>query len=885
MNRFAEFLLRRLRGSTRRAVEEAIADYEVEKRRARSTRARPIGRASGVVAVMRALGASIVAFDSPFREGFMDRLVTDVRYAWRRLRRTPGFTLVAVLTLALGIGANTALFSLVNGLLFKSIPIPHLDRMVLLTEVDRSSGRVYASLSDDERRALAGASAASLDEFVMADPLIGAVTTPDGADVVQGELVTGNYFRAMGVSPRAGRLLEPTDDRENGTDTPIVISERLWRRRFGASPAAIGAAVKMADHPLVIVGVAPESFAGTWLPTILTEDVWVPLRAQKQVKTVQGIGDGAAHRTFGTLRPGVSLPQVDALTDTIGHQFPLRPNTHLAALPARDGIMNPEFNHYGALLGSAVLALSGLVFLIACANLANLLLARGNARVGEIAVRIASGAGRGRILQLVLTETGLLTLLAGLAGIVMTFVTTRLMTTIPLPVLDGINLHFDPTPDLRVFGFAFAVAVLASLAVGLAPAIRASRVEPLQILTSGGASGGATSRGHRVRTLLVGTQIAMSTVVLTSAGLYLHSALKAMDYQPGFDVSAQTIASVDVRYNKLDQTEARAAYRRMLAAAEQLPGVKRAALASAIPGALGSPVGTFVLPEGREAPRGADGFFSWYSDVSPGFFDVIQLPLQKGRDFNESDVKASMPVAIISEFGAAKFWPGQDPIGKRLRLRGTGPLVEIVGVSANTRGGFADDVPRPFVFLPLEQDYAYSVGLVVRSSSNPATMVDPLRAAMNRANPSLPLVSAYTLASYVGLILAPIRITALVLGSLGALGFGIAILGIHGVMAFVVSQRTREFGIRRALGATSLQVHRVVLTQGLRMLLCGVAPGFVAAVIGAGFLRHLLYGIDARDPATFILVPLSLIVAGLAASVTSARRAARIYPNVALRNL
>ena len=216
----------------------------------------------------------------------MDRLVTDVRYAWRRLRRTPGFTLIAVLTLALGIGANTALFSLVNGLLFKSIPIPHLDRMVTLTEVDRSTGRVYASLSDDERRALEGASVTSLEDFVLADPLIGALANPDGADVVQGELVTGNFFRVMGVSPRAGRLLEPADDRENGTDTPIVISERLWRRRFGGSPAAIGAAVKMADHPLVIVGVAPESFTGTWLPTILTEDVWVPLRTQKQVKTV-----------------------------------------------------------------------------------------------------------------------------------------------------------------------------------------------------------------------------------------------------------------------------------------------------------------------------------------------------------------------------------------------------------------------------------------------------------------------------------------------------------------------------------------------------------------------------------------------------------------------
>jgi macrolide transport system ATP-binding/permease protein len=818
----------------------------------------------------------------------MDRLRSDLGYAWRRLWRTPGFTLIAVLTLALGIGANTALFSLVNGLLFKSLPIPNLDRIATLTEVDPSTGLVFNSLTDDERRAIDGAKSGLFDQFTLADPLIGALAGGGRSDVVTGELVSGNYFDVMGVRPRAGRLLEPIDDREDSPETPIVISERLWRRWFDAAPSAIGTAVTMADHPLVIVGVVPDEFKGTWLPTIVAADMWAPLHAQSQLTTVQGAAVRTSHRTFALLHPGVSLSQSNAMVEAIGHQFFVSDTQYLAALPGRAGIMNPEFEHYGLLLGSAVLGLSGLVFLIACANLTNLLLARGAARAGEMAIRIATGAGRSRIFQLFLTETALLTALAGVVGLAVTVATTRLMTTIPLPVLDGITIRFDPSPDLRVFGYAFSIAALAAFAVGLAPAWRAARTEPLRVLASGGASGGATSRGHRLRTLLVASQVAMSIVLLVGAGLYVRSATAAMRYDPGYDVTRAAIASVDLRYTKTDEARGRQIFRRMLEAADETAGVQDAALVTSVPGAIRAPTGLYMLPEGWTPPtgvHGVSGYFAQYSAVSPGYFDTVGIRLLRGRDFNATDLQTSTPVVIISERAAARFWPHQDPIGKRLQIRGSGPWLEIIGIAANTEGGWNGDTPRPFLYLPLEQNYGPTVSVVVRSTSNPASMIEPLRAAIRRADPNVAITAASTLADYVGLILVPIRITAIVLGSLGVLGFAIAVLGLYGVIAYVVSQRTREFGIRKALGASAPQLYAVVLRQGVRMLVMGVVPGVVIAFAGAGFLRHLLYGVEPYDPLTFTAVPLVLMLVGLAASVIPARRAARVDPNAALREL
>jgi predicted permease len=877
----------------RRALEETAADCAFERQRAHSWHRRAHALGSGFLAFVRALSAALMTFDRPFREGTMDRLRDDLVYAWRRLWHSPGFTIVAVLTLALGIGANTALFSLVNGLLLKSIPVARLDRLAALTRGSRSIGSFY--LQKDEYRALADSHLASIEKLFVTNPLVGAVSGAGQTDVITGELVSGDYFDALGVTPRAGRLLTPEDDLAADAGTPVVISERLWRRWFNADSTAIGQVVRIAGYPLTIVGVAPDAFRGTWLPTMLAEDVWVPVTATAHVMTVQGSRSlsqthDPAGRTFLLRRPGVSLAQLSAeVAGVLGDPAPSSgPPQAWTVVPAERAMLFDDFEKPGLLVGSAVLVLSGLVLLIACANLTNLLLARGAARTGEMAVRIAIGASWGRVFRLLLTEMFLLVTFAGLVGLGLAFAGTWVMTTVPLPAVDGLVIRFDPSPDLRVFSYAFVIAVSAALAVGVLPAWRAANTQPLRILGSGGAGGSATGRSHRLRTWLVASQVAMSIVLLLGAGLYTRSAIKSLQFDPGFDTSSGAMASVNMALHRFDETRGRRVLRQLLDAARQMPGAQSAALVSGLPSTNFIDSTSYLLREGQ-APRmingRAFGSIARYMRVSPGLFQTLRIPLRRGRDFTDRDTIGAPGVVIVSAGTAAKLWPGLDPIGRRLTMEEGGPLLEVVGVSADTGQSLTEGVVLPFLYVPVEQHYSGRMSIIVRTASDPAGVVDPLRQTLRAVDPDVAVFDTRTVADTVGLMLTPIRVTAGVLGALGALGFGIAVLGLYGVMAYIVSQRTREFGIRKALGASGPQVYSVVLRQGLRMLIVGVVPGLVLAFIGAGYLNHLLYGIEPHDPVTFVVVPSVLVLVGMAASYIPARRAARVDPNIALRDL
>jgi putative ABC transport system permease protein len=816
------------------------------------------------------------------RDGF-DVLWQDVRYATRRLRASRGFTTVAVLTLALGIGANAAVFSLVNGVLLRSTVLEDPDRLVSITGTERGRSSAFLGLTRDEFDAVADLHLAAIQTMFTSDPLVAALTAGGRTQVASGELVSGDYFRALGLSPRLGRLLGPDDDRDAGDGTPIVLSERVWREWLGGRPDIIGTTVRLAGQPLVVVGVVPDAFNGTWLPTILSTDCWVPRSAADRLRTVQGASSAGPHRTFARLEPEKRVADIRPAVIAIGQRLHAAdPRRGLTVIEGMRAIMLDDFVTPGLAVGTAFVSLSALVFLIACANLTNLLLARGATRASELAMRIAIGASRARIFRLVGIEAVVLTMLSALGGLIVTVLATRLMTAVPLPVLEGTRIRFDPSPDWRVFGYALVVAAVAALAVGLLPAWRASRTQPMGIIGSTGLLGAESRRHRRLRFLLVAAQVAVSVVLLLLAGLYVRSAVAASGFDPGYDTTHGAVANIDLAVARFDETRTRDVEPRLLAAAREMPGVDRAVLVSGLGAAGSRAIGT-LLTEGQTPGPNGRGSIAQYSSVSPGFFAALHVSLLRGRDFSDADVAASPRVAIVSPELAAECWPGRDPLGQRFRLSADQPLIEVVGVAAAIATGLRQ--PFPFIYLPLAQDQPRRLSLIVTTRDNPRALIEPLRRLVWRVDPSLPIDDVKTTAESLDVYMAPLRIAALVFGTLGVLGLVIAVLGLYGVMSYFVSRRTREFGIRRALGATRLNIHLVVLRSGLGMLLLGVGTGLPMAFLGSILLEHYLYGVSPHDAATFVAVPVALVCVGMAAASLAARRAARVEPSVALRNL
>jgi putative ABC transport system permease protein len=800
----------------------------------------------------------------------------DVAYAWRRLWRTPGFTLVAVLTLAFGIGANTALFSLMNGLLLRSLPVPHLDELVTVTSVYRTGGSDWGAVRSEDLKTLAEVQPTLFDNLVIHDFLKGVMLGRDRAEMVSGELVSGNYFPVLGLIPRAGRLLQPDDDVDRAGDVPVVISERLWRRWFDRNSDALGQSVSIAGYPLVIVGVVPDGFNGTWLPTILSADVWVPSRV------AQYVGDrgmpatsGTGHRVLATLHAGLSLAQADAAAHTLQTS---NPDLVLAVLPGRAGIVAKDFDRYGVLLGSAIVAMAGLVFLIACANVANLFLVRGVSRSAEMAIRLTIGASPHRLVQLLLAEIGLVTALAAIAGIVIAIATARAMNAVPLPSIEGISIRFDALPDFRVFAYAFVAASLAAVATALSPARQAARTEPLRALASGGAGASGTMPARRRWTRRVAWQMAMSVVLLIAAGLYVRSSLAALRFDPGFDTQTGVAATIDLSLQRIDDARGRVSLARLLDGLRQMPGAESAALTSALPTRPSRQ--TPVVRDDRLGPADTR---SYDIQTSPGFFATLGIPLRRGRDFTDRDQLGSPPVTIVSARLADRLWPGANPIGRRIGIGLSSEWLEVIGVAAD----ISPDPRLPnalFLYRPIAQAYSPKLTLLVKAAANPETLIDPLRERLRAIAPDVAVFDMRPVRDALGLQVPTLRVVSIVLASLGALGFGIAMLGVYGVVAFSVSQRQREFGVYAAVGATPNQIVAMVLRQSIRMLAFGVVPGLILALIAAGLLRFLLYGIQPRDPVTFIVVPAAVMAAGLAASFIPARRAARVNPSQALRD-
>jgi predicted permease len=818
----------------------------------------------------------------------MDTLVQDVRYAARTLRRSPGFTLVAVLTLALGIGVNTAIFSVVHNLVLKPLPVRDPQSLTVLY------ARYHAGAFD-----FGNYSHADYLDFRQATDVFGGMTevapiytglNRSGTnELVWGEVVSGDFFGVIGVRPVLGRGFLAGEDAP-GADPVVVLSWSTWRRRFGGDPSVVGRTVTLNNRGYTVVGVAPRRFRGMY-SIWLQAEFWAPTAAYAALAPAGGVLErrgATAFRIWARLKPGVAFRQAEARVTLIGarlaRDYPAT-NGGVAAALFREKDARPEAGAAAGtkLAAAAFTALVSLVLLIACANVANLLLARSAGRRKEMAVRAAIGAGRGRVVRQLLTESLLLGTLGGAAGLALAVWGAGLLSTLSLPTT--IPLTLDVGFDGTVLAFAAAVALGTGVVFGLAPALQASRADLVGALRGDGASAGSRSRLQRA---LVVAQVTVSLVLLVCAGLFQRSLGAAQHVQLGLEPKGVALGSVDLAMAGYDTTRGLAFYRAVQQRASELPGVRLATLAAPVPLEFSSG-GPIVFVEGYQAPDVGSGASEGEpvpgSTVAPGYFATLGTRLLDGRDFGPGDSLGAPLVAIANEAMARRYWPGQRPIGRIVRLNGPGGApVEVIGVAETGKYRQVAEPPSAYLFLPLAQNYAPVVTVALRTDGDPTAAIPALRRAVQSLDPRLTFFDAKTMEALVeGRALLPFRAAASLVGAFGLLALALAMVGLYGVMSYAVTQRTREIGIRMALGAPRAKVLAGVVGDSLRLAGLGVALGVAIAFAVTRLLRGLLVGVSAQDPATFVTVSVALVVVAVLAALVPGRRATTVDPMVALR--
>jgi predicted permease len=811
----------------------------------------------------------------------MQKLVQDIRYAFRLLLKRPGFTLAVVLSLGLGIGVNTTIFSLVNAILLRPVPgVKDADGLFELytsyTNGMRFGAVSYLDYADmrDRNQSLSG---------LMAQRLT-LLNLSEGGDneLVPGAVVSGNYFDVLGVEAAHGRTFLPEEDRTPDTHPVAVISHGLWQRRFGANPALVNQTITVNARKFTVVGIAPEGFSGATVG--FAGDVWVPLMMES---VAMPGADRLKERgtrwleVVGRVKPGVSLEQAQSSMEPIIKQLAEEnPNTNrqtgvnIVALGQGSAGIQSTVSPVLKLLMVVVV----LVLLIACFNVANLLLARATARRREIGIRLALGASRVRLVRQLLTESLLLALLGGVLGIILAYWTLNLLLAFKPPT--SFPLLLDLRLDWRVLTFTAVVSVLTGLIFGLAPAIQTTRAELVPALKDE-----ASAQGYRrsyLRNALVVAQVATSFVLLIGAGLFIRSLQQAQSSSTGFESQNLLIASADVGLGGYDQVKGALFYQQLLERVGALPGVRSTSLAKAVPLEVGSTQQIGVAIEGFETPNRARLAMD-YNIVSPGYFRTLGIPLNKGRDFEERDTDTSPGVVIVNEALARRFWPNQEALGKRVSVGNRTDPLEVIGVAKNSKYYSLQETPRPFIYVPFSQFYRPGMTLHVNSAGDPALLLAEVRKQVLSLDRGVPLFNVKTMTEHLGVALIVLRAAALLLGVFGLLALALATLGLYAVMAYSVTQRKREIGIRMALGAQRGHVLKLVLRQGMFLTGIGLVIGAVAAFGLTRFVSTLLYGTEATDLWTFAVVSVLLAGVALLASFLPAWRATKVNPMIALR--
>ncbi len=812
----------------------------------------------------------------------------DLRYAARSLARSPGFTAVAAISLALGIGAAAAIFSLVNALLLKEMPVPNPDELVA----------IYSTRSTDPfPRQLSYPNFRDLWECDRFQSVVGfqdssmSLSLPGGdAELVWGELVTENFFEGLKVEPALGRTILP----EDANRPVVVLNHDFWRGRFGSDEAILERALRINGQEFQVVGVAREGFTGTKLLGF-TPDLWVPLTMHEVVwpgrsddaDLLERRGSGLLN-VRGRMKPGVSVSEAEAALEAMAARLEAdHPDVneglrlHVTPAPRKtEPIVDVELGNAIPLAGTTLLGIALVVLLVACANVASLKLARTLGRSGELAIRLSLGATRGRLVRQVALESVLLALVSGLAGL---WLSDRLLgAALRLgPVLD-FSIDYGVETDWRVWCFTAALVLLTALLSGILPALRATTGNTSLFLKEAGA-------GHRNarlawRRLLVIPQIALSLVALVSAGLLARSFQNLSAEKPGFATEGILLASLNPALQGYDAQEGEALIRSLIERTRGIPDVESATVAFPLPLDAYTD-GRQIFPEGAEvSSKEEEGTLVFYSTVGDAYFEVLETPLIHGRAFDERDDAASPPVAIVNETLARRFWPGESALGQRFGGMGSEPPWQVVAVAQDGKYLTLGEEPRPYFFLPLRQNYRSPLTLVVKTRSQPRSLEPRLREIARALDPTLPLYGVKTMEEFLGRLTSGPRALALIALFFGAVALTLATVGLYGLMSFTVSQRRHELGIRTALGASRGRVLALFLGQAARVAGAGITIGLFLAWVSTRVMGNLLFGVDAGSPVVFVLVSALIAAAALSGSYVPARRAARLDPLKALRH-
>ena len=817
-------------------------------------------------------------------------LIQDVRYGLRMLGKSWGLTAIVAITLALGISANTAIFSVLNGWLLRPLPVraPEQITVLAIQKKERGPGQLsYPALQDLRKQADTFS-----DIFAYAYGVAGLSADGTPSQFLY-SAVTGNYFPALGVNPALGRLFLPGEGEKQGEELLVVLGYSYWQKRFGGDRGVLGKQVLVNGKPAVIIGVTPQEFHGTFFA--IEMDAYLPLSAIAVDQSGYWTGRQIRGLTvMGRLKPGVSVRQaqssVDVVARRMGAQYPETDKEgSIRVIPEQLARPAPLVASFVPIIASLFLVLAALVLLLACMNVANLLLARATARQNEMAIRAALGAGRGRLIRQMLTESLMLAAIGAIGGVFLgewAMGAAGSMLHSVTTASSNLAFRMDCSFDWRVFAYTLAAAVFTGVFVGVWPALRAGRADVNDLLHEGGRSNSASAGRRMFRGALMVAQVAGSLALLIVAGLFVRSLRQAEHMYLGFDPDHVLNVMVDPHTIGYDETRANAFYRDLEERIRAMPGVQSVSLALAVP--LGSPgKGASIYVEGHPLLPNQQAPSVTYNSVDPPYFETLKVPLVRGRAFRDSDHKTAGPVAIVNQTMARKFWPNEDPVGKRFSFKSaSGPFIEVVGMARDGQYMFISPEPQSYFYVPLAQSYTSVRSLQIRSSAPPESLMNGVQDQIHRLAPDLPIMDISTMQRVIhglaGLFI--FQLAASLAAVLGLLGLTLAVVGVYGVVSYSVSQRTNEIGIRMALGAGRGEILKLVSKQGLTLVGIGVAVGLVLAWALTRAMTKLLIGVSPTDPLTYAVVAILLAGVTLLACWIPARRAMSVDPIVALRH-